>query len=219
VKTSFNSPLTDARRQALEARFALRVTARLTEGAQALPHDLSERLRVARLQALESARHARLGLTVSPVVASQTAVATAEVMVGLQLAGGHGSAVLGTRAGDVSGHWNEADQSRQPGHGRRLDDGPIAWGWKLASLLPVLALVAGLWGVHRYKTEEKVQAAAEIDTALLTDDLPPAAYADPGFAEYLRNDNRAAVRPLDTTVPEPDGDLKTSDTTPAVVTP
>ncbi len=210
MKTRSNTPLTDAQREALEARFALRLTARLDDGVQGLPHDISERLRVARLQAVETARLARLGAAVAPVV-----VGSPSAVLGLQLAGGQGSVVMGNPAGT----WNEAGQSRQPGHGRRLDDGPVAWGWRLASLLPVLALVAGLWGVHAYKTEEKVQAAADIDTALLTDDLPPDAYADAGFSEYLRGDNRTAVRPLDTTVPEPDGDLKTSDTAPAVSTP
>lgn len=210
MKTRSNTPLTDAQREALEARFALRLTARLEDGVQSLPHDISERLRVARLQAVEAARVARLGAAVAPVTADSPST-----VLGLQLAGGQGSVVMGNPAGT----WNEAGQSRQPGHGRRLDDGPVAWGWRLASVLPVLALVAGLWGVHAYKTEEKVQAAADIDTALLTDDLPPDAYADAGFSEYLRSDNRAAVRPLDTTVPEPDGDLKTSDTAPAVSTP
>ena len=33
----------------------------------------------------------------------------------------------------------------------------------------------------------QVVAAAEIDAALLTDDLPPDAYSDPGFAEFLRS--------------------------------
>lgn len=210
MKTRQTTPLTDAQREALEARFALRLTARLEDGAQALPHDITERLRVARQQAVEAARLARLGAAVAPVAAGE-----ASAVVGLQLAGGQGAVVMGGAAGN----WNEAGQSRQPGHGRRLDEGPTSWGWRLASVLPVLALVAGLWGVHAYKAAEKVQAAAEIDTALLTDDLPPDAYADPGFSEYLRNDNRTAVRPIDTTVPEPDGDLKTSDTAPAVSTP
>lgn len=210
MKTHSNTPLTDAQREALEARFALRLTARLEDGVQALPHDITERLRVARLQAVDAARAARLGAAVVPLAAG-----AASTVVGLQLAGGQGAVVMGAPAGT----WNEAGQSRQPNHGRRMDDGPVAWGWRLASVLPVLALVAGLWGVHAYKAEEKVQAAAEIDTALLTDDLPPDAYADPGFSEYLRGDNRTAVRPLDTSVPEPDGDLKTSDTAPAVSTP
>ncbi|WP_375211588.1 DUF3619 family protein [Aquabacterium sp.] len=207
------TPLTDARREGLEARFALRVTARLNDGAEGLPHDISERLRVARHQAVEAARLARLGAA-GAALSPQTATAGAAV-VGVQLAGGPSAVVLG----QGNSNWNEARESRQVGHGRRLDDGPVAWGWRLASLLPVLALIAGLWGVHLYHAEEKVQAAADVDTALLTDDLPPDAYADPGFSEYLRSDNRTPVRPLDTSVPEPDGDLKTSDTAPAVVTP
>jgi Protein of unknown function (DUF3619) len=32
-----------------------------------------------------------------------------------------------------------------------------------------------------------VLAAAEIDAQLLSDSLPPTAYSDPGFAEYLRS--------------------------------
>ena len=31
-----------------------------------------------------------------------------------------------------------------------------------------------------------LQELAEIDTALLVDDLPPAAYSDPGFVQFLR---------------------------------
>ena len=31
---------------------------------------------------------------------------------------------------------------------------------------------------------------AEIDTALLVDDLPPAAYSDPGFIQFLRQSGR-----------------------------
>jgi hypothetical protein len=38
---------------------------------------------------------------------------------------------------------------------------------------------------HRY-VEQQIEAAAEIDAALLTDDLPPQAFSDPGFAEFLK---------------------------------
>jgi hypothetical protein len=43
----------------LEARVARRITARLTERADQVPHDISERLRVARQQAVERARQLR----------------------------------------------------------------------------------------------------------------------------------------------------------------
>jgi hypothetical protein len=34
--------------------------------------------------------------------------------------------------------------------------------------------------------EDRANELAEVDTALLTDDLPPSAYADPGFVQFLR---------------------------------
>ena len=33
--------------------------------------------------------------------------------------------------------------------------------------------------------DDQIRDAAEVDSALLADDLPPEAYSDPGFAEYL----------------------------------
>ena len=59
----------------------------------------------------------------------------------------------------------------------------------------VLALVAGLWAVQVWHQQAKVQATTEVDMALLTDDLPPDAYADPGFAEFLRQDQPAPALP------------------------
>ena len=59
-------------------------------------------------------------------------------------------------------------------------------GWfKLASVLPLLMLVAGLLLIDHSQWYEQISATAEIDTALLSDHLPPAAYGDPGFSEYL----------------------------------
>jgi len=34
--------------------------------------------------------------------------------------------------------------------------------------------------------ERRTDELAEVDSALLTDDLPPAAYTDPGFAQFLK---------------------------------
>lgn len=63
---------------------------------------------------------------------------------------------------------------------------PSPWWLKLASGLPVLVLLAGLIAIDRWTTLEDVKAAAEIDALLLADELPPTAYADPGFAEFLK---------------------------------
>ena len=36
-------------------------------------------------------------------------------------------------------------------------------------------------------SNEQIAAAAEIDADLLTDSVPPAAYNDPGFLEFLKS--------------------------------
>ena len=61
------------------------------------------------------------------------------------------------------------------------------WWPQAASVLPLLVLVSGLLMIDRWVTREQVLAAAEIDAQLLSDTLPPTAYSDPGFAEYLRS--------------------------------
>jgi hypothetical protein len=143
--------LPPAARDALEARVALRLAAAIDEPA--LPHDIAQRLRIAREQALERARTAR-------------AAAGAHVNV----ASG-GAAALGSGGG---------------------------WWMRLASALPLALLVAGLVAISQEAVQEQVDAAAEIDAALLADDLPPAAYSDPGFIAFLKNPPAAAVPAADT---------------------
>jgi hypothetical protein len=60
------------------------------------------------------------------------------------------------------------------------------WWQRAASVLPLLLLVLGLVVIDHWSARELVMAAADIDAQLLADDLPPVAYSDPGFAEYLR---------------------------------
>ena len=73
------------------------------------------------------------------------------------------------------------------GRGRSavLADRP-GWWVKLASAMPLAMLVFGLVALDRAHDRAQIAAAAEVDAALLSDDLPPAAYTDPGFAEYLK---------------------------------
>lgn len=63
-------------------------------------------------------------------------------------------------------------------------DGSLAW--KLVSLVPAAMLVLGFVGINWLDQEEQANATADVDVALLSDDVPPNAYADPGFAEFLR---------------------------------
>lgn len=65
------------------------------------------------------------------------------------------------------------------------DSGARRW-LQLASVLPLIVLVAGLVLIQRWHTDSQISAAAEIDASLLADDLPPSAYSDPGFVEFLK---------------------------------
>ncbi len=53
-------------------------------------------------------------------------------------------------------------------------------------LLPLIALVAGIYFIQHIHTQSQVSAAAEVDVELLADDLPPDAYSDAGFLEFLK---------------------------------
>lgn len=129
----------------LEGRFASRVAGALTLHSQALPHDIAERLRFGRDQALAKAREARLR------------TATGSAVVGVSRGG---AATLGQMS---------------------------PWWQRAASVLPLVVLVTGILMIERWNSQEQIQAAAEIDALLLSDSLPPAAYSDPGFAEFLKN--------------------------------
>jgi hypothetical protein len=62
------------------------------------------------------------------------------------------------------------------------------WWLRLSSLLPLGLLLAGLFAIDRHYTASQIEAAAEVDAAILSDDLPPEAYRDPGFAEFLKRE-------------------------------
>ncbi len=65
--------------------------------------------------------------------------------------------------------------------------GPPSLWLRLASTLPLAVLVAGLVFIQHHHDLQQIAVAAEIDSALLADDLPPTAYGDPGFSEFLRS--------------------------------
>ncbi|RZJ13558.1 MAG: DUF3619 family protein [Rubrivivax sp.] len=157
--SQFSAP--DADLEARVNRFGLRIASGLAEGGDALTHDVSERLRFAREQALARAAHARAAATAA--AAPQLEV----VAFGSTLAFSGGPNVGGM--GGVGG-----------GKGTDL------WAMLLSGL-PLLLLVAGLLLMQLNQENEQIAAAAEFDTALLSDTLPPAAFTDPGFSEYLRD--------------------------------
>ena len=66
------------------------------------------------------------------------------------------------------------------------DEGLNIWS-RLASLLPLIALIVGLAIIQNIMDDDRANELAEVDAALLIDDLPPSAYADPGFLQFLKN--------------------------------
>ena len=123
-------------------QFGLRIAAHLDAAVADLPHDISERLRVARTRA---------------VAARATSVQTSPQTVvqnGLALLNGG-------------------------------DEGLNIWN-RIGSLLPLIALVAGLATIKNFVDDDRANQLAEVDAAILADDLPPSAYADPGFLQFLK---------------------------------
>ena len=137
----------------LQNRFGLRVAARLSAGTEGLPHDIGERLRVAREQAVARRKQP--------------------------------AAVLRQRAASAaSRNGNTATLSFG-------DDGLVFWG-RLTSAALVLVMAAGLIAINVIQDDDRTMEVADLDAALLTDDLPPEAYADPGFLQYLKTGAQSA---------------------------
>jgi hypothetical protein len=59
------------------------------------------------------------------------------------------------------------------------------WMARAAVAAPLLAMVIGLAGVYQVEREQRVAELADLDAAVLSDDLPLTAYTDHGFNAYL----------------------------------
>ena len=69
------------------------------------------------------------------------------------------------------------------GAGGTGEVGHFEW---VANLLPVAVLAAGLLGISYWHQNNRAEENADIDTQMLVDELPPSAYADKGFAVWIR---------------------------------
>ena len=65
------------------------------------------------------------------------------------------------------------------------DEGLNLWRI-LVSALPLLALVSGLMFIQTLQQDLAETDIASLDSALLLDELPPDAYTDPGFVQFLK---------------------------------
>lgn len=124
--------------------FGRRVAARLTDSSAQLPYDIAERLRAARVQAVEKRK---------------------------QMMWQAAPAVFNNNSGALT-----------LGHGA----GPAHWWQRLGALGLLLVLVCGLYAISAIQDELGARELADIDSAILTDDLPPAAYTDAGFTQFLK---------------------------------
>lgn len=61
----------------------------------------------------------------------------------------------------------------------------------LRQILAVLALLLGMWISFYMDSVKYVTAIEEVDSALLSDDLPPEAFLDNDFFEWLKDDTSA----------------------------
>jgi hypothetical protein len=63
--------------------------------------------------------------------------------------------------------------------------GRSSWFGRMGLGLPALVLAVGLMGIVHYEEQRQIRETAAIDMAVLSDELPPAAYTDIGFSAYL----------------------------------
>jgi hypothetical protein len=136
----------------VEAQIAQRIAAVLTFSNETLAHDMSERLRAARVRAV-IARKKPLALVRTSVRAGSTAL--------------NGQHTLSLGSGD--------------------GDKPVRQ-W-LLGLAPIIILGIAMMMVSDNLQTSRSREIAEVDAAILIDDLPPEAYADPGFLQFVKNNH------------------------------
>jgi uncharacterized membrane protein len=64
------------------------------------------------------------------------------------------------------------------------------WFKKSLIVLPLMALTIGLYVIYQYEQQQQINDLAEIDAAVLVDELPPDAYLDNGFNAYVNKENK-----------------------------
>ncbi|MFT5644528.1 MAG: hypothetical protein ACI83P_002085 [Janthinobacterium sp.] len=62
---------------------------------------------------------------------------------------------------------------------------PFSWVTRVGVAVPLLALAIGLVGIYKFEQQQRIVDVAELDAAVLSDELPLSAYLDHGFNAYL----------------------------------
>lgn len=76
-------------------------------------------------------------------------------------------------------------QTAMAGHHTNGWHAPFPWLRRIGMSIPVIVLIGGLVGIYEFEQQQRIADTADVDTAILTDELPPAAYLDRGFNAYL----------------------------------
>ena len=63
--------------------------------------------------------------------------------------------------------------------------GNVSWMNRFGLSLPILVLVVSMFGIFHHEQQRQIREIADIDIAVLSDELPPSAYADNGFRAYI----------------------------------
>lgn len=67
-------------------------------------------------------------------------------------------------------------------------EGELPRWWRVAvSVVPILAVAAGLALIADWVDADRASEIADVDVAVLVDELPISAYADRGFGVFLKN--------------------------------
>lgn len=105
---------------------------------------------------LENARKAALARFDAKAAATVTAPATQLVLAGASVGRG-------------DGRWE-----------------PLGWVHRLGLLAPLLALIVGVAAIQQWREAQRIKDLADIDFAVLLDDVPLEAYADKGFGRFMQ---------------------------------
>jgi hypothetical protein len=71
------------------------------------------------------------------------------------------------------------------GHVGQFFGEPISWLGRLGIAAPLLAGALLFVGLYQFEQQQRISETADIDVAVLSDDLPLSAYLDHGFNAYL----------------------------------
>lgn len=127
------------------------------------------------------AREAQLGLRIAGLLSAGASRPSADVVERLRFA--REQALARARQQRLA----TSPAVARMGSGSLAVHGAPSWWLRTLAVLPLLLLLAGLALVEHWSQREQMLAVADVDAVLLADQLPPRAYSDPGFAEYLRS--------------------------------